>query len=159
MNKKTISIIFCILLCSILVVPILSAERIQHNQLIQHNQKTIQELSPMPEYDGTFLGGIGEISYENDEWVFDAHGYLAGVYKQGGRVNRLYGHIFDLEEEQIGAIRAIFFHKIIIGKIEDMQGNSAPIIGFLFYNDAYFAGRIMSLFGPAPHIWGEYTPN
>ncbi len=40
-----------------------------------------------------------------------------------------------------------------------MDGEKAPIVGFLFQNDQYFAGRIMSVFGPAPHIWGEYTPN
>ena len=41
-----------------------------------------------------------------------------------------------------------------------MEGKRAPIVGFFFQNDnQLFAGRIMSLFGPAPHIWGEFTPN
>jgi hypothetical protein len=40
-----------------------------------------------------------------------------------------------------------------------MNESKLPIVGFLFFNEQYFIGRIMSLFGPAPHIWGEYTPN
>ncbi|MFO7677333.1 MAG: hypothetical protein R6V50_02995 [Thermoplasmatota archaeon] len=159
MRKITISVIICVLLCSMMLLPSFSAEKIQPNQPIQHNERTIQTPSLIPEYDGTFIGGIGEIYQENGNWSYDTHGYLAGVYKQGRKVNRLFGHIFDLNEEQIGIIKAIFFHKIIIGQIEDMQENSAPIIGFLFYNDVHFVGRIMSFFGPAPHIWGEYTPN
>lgn len=159
MRKKTIWILLCILCCSLLLLPTFSAERIQQHSRIQHNQQIFQIPASLPEYDGTFIGGIGEISKDEEEWIFDAHGYLAGVYKTGRRVNRLYGHIFDLDEEQIGVIKALFVQRIIIGRIEDMQGNSAPIIGFLLYNDEHFVGRIMSFFGPAPHIWGEYTPN
>jgi len=113
----------------------------------------------MDDYDGTFLGALGLISKnENEEWVFDAHAYLAGVYKLGV-YNKLYGYIYNLDEEQIGYIGAYFGHKIILGWIKNMEDQKAPIIGFLFYNEDYFAGRIMSLFGPAPHIWGQYTPN
>ena len=50
-------------------------------------------------------------------------------------------------------------HDKSIGRIENMNGEKAPIIGFLFYNEDYFIGRIMSFFGPAPHLWGIYTPN
>jgi hypothetical protein len=115
-------------------------------------------LPPIPDYDGTFVGGMGHLYKEEGEWQFDYYAYLAGVYKLG-YYKKLYGYIYNLDEEQIGYIGAYFGQKIIIGFIEDMEDNRAPIIGFLFWNDSHFAGRIMSLFGPAPHIIGEYTPN
>jgi hypothetical protein len=35
-----------------------------------------------------------------------------------------------------------------------------PIIGFIFVNENnQFIGRIMSIIGPAPYIWGQFTPN
>jgi len=111
------------------------------------------------DYDGTFLGGLGVVSRENEEWEFDTHAYLVGVYKEGNKVNRLLANIYDLDENQIGSIAAFFGHRIIIGFIQDMGEKRAPIIGFLFSNDEYFAGRIMSVFGPAPHIFGKFTPN
>jgi hypothetical protein len=41
-----------------------------------------------------------------------------------------------------------------------LEGNRAPIVGFFFTNeDNYFMGRIISIFGPAPHIWGEFIDN
>jgi hypothetical protein len=110
---------------------------------------------PTSDYDGTFVGGIGRIYKENGNWTYDTNAYLAGVYKG----SRLYGNIYNLEEEQIGSIGAYFGQKLILGYIEGMDGNKAPIIGFLFWNNENFAGRIMSLFGPAPHIFGQYTPN
>lgn len=113
---------------------------------------------PIDDYDGTFIGGIGRLYKQNGEWQFDYHAYLAGVY-QLGVYKKLYGYIYNLEEEQIGSIGAYFGHKLIIGYIENMQGQRAPIVGFLLWNDTNFAGRIMSVFGPAPHIIGEYIPN
>ena len=126
---------------------------------VQSEQITTLQTSPIEDYDGTFAGGIGRIFKENEEWSFDTRGYLAGVYKEGVRFNRLYGYLYNLEEEQVGYIGAYFGHKIVIGYVKDMEENKAPIIAFLLYNDVNFAGRIMSFFGPAPHIWGEYTPN
>ncbi len=107
------------------------------------------------EYDGTFVGGMGRLYKEDGEWKNETYSYLAGVFKG----KRLYGNIYNLDEEQIGSIGAYFGNRIIIGFIENMDGQRAPIIGFLFVNNEYFAGRIMSLFGPAPHIYGRYTPN
>jgi len=121
-------------------------------------QKPSLLFPPMEDYDGTFVGGIGRLYKQNGEWQFDYAAYMAGVYKLGA-YKKLYGYIYNLEEVQIGSIGAYFGHKIIIGYIENMQGQRAPIIGFLFWNDTNFAGRIMSMFGPAPHIIGEYTPN
>lgn len=122
--------------------------------------KQITSIQPLPtgDYDGTFVGGIGRIYKQNDSWTYDTYAYLAGVYK-GGSKSKLYGNIYNLEQEQIGSIGAFFGYKLIIGWIKDMNGHKAPIIGFLLWNDENFAGRIMSTFGPAPHIYGEYTPN
>ena len=159
--KKTLIIIgMCVMLLSMPVLTAFPAAIAnQGNISNQSDEKIISQTPCVGDYDGTFVGGIGRISKENGEWSFDAHGYLAGVYKKGMRFNKLHGKIYDLNEEQIGYIEAYFGHKIILGHIKDMQGHEAPIIGFLFYNDENFAGRIMSFFGPAPHVWGEYTPN
>jgi len=102
-----------------------------------------------------FAEGIGRIYKENETWTYDTYAYLAGVYKG----KKLYGNIYNLEEEQIGTIGAYFGYKLIVRYIQGMDGKKAPIVGFLFYNDEYFAGRIMSTFGPALHIFGKYTPN
>ena len=145
-------------ICAVLIsMPALAAATVPTRTQSVSEQKDIQTLLPLPtaEYDGSFAGGIGRIYKENEEWTYDTHAYLAGVYKG----NRLFGNIYNLEEEQIGSIGAYFGHKLILGYIENMEGKRAPIVGFLFWNDEYFAGRIMSLFGPAPHIFGQYTPN
>ena len=157
MKKLLIIIAICAIFISMPVLTALPATVSETS--VQPEHKTTLQTPPVEDYDGTFVGGVGRIFKENEEWSFDTQGYLAGVYKQGIRFNKLYGYIYNLEEEQVGYIGAYFGHKIIIGYVKDMQGHKAPIIGFLLYNDVNFAGRIMSLFGPAPHIWGEYTPN
>jgi hypothetical protein len=121
-------------------------------------KKTSLLFPPIEDYDGTFVGGLGRLYKQNGEWQFDYYAYLAGVYKNGA-YKKLYGYIYNLDEEQIGIIGGYFGHKIIIGYIENMNSQRAPIIGFLFWNNENFAGRIMSTFGPAPHIIGQYTPN
>ena len=114
----------------------------------------------LEDYDGTFVGAFGRIyKDENGTWVNQAYGYLYGIYKQGN-FKIVYGNITNLEQEQIGTIAFISKNHILLGRIKNMDGAKAPIIGFLFQNDQnHFVGRIMSFFGPAPHIWGEYTPN
>ena len=68
--------------------------------------------------------------------------------------------IFILEEEQIGTILMIKFGIFLIGRITDMEEHKAPIVGFIIdFDEDKFIGRLMSLFGPAPHMWGQYTPN
>jgi hypothetical protein len=115
--------------------------------------------APAEDYDGTFIGGIGEIyKDESGEWAYDVHAYLAGVYR-GGKYKLVLGHIYNLDEEQIGSIGFVSGNHILVGKVRDMNEEEAPIVGFLFYQDNLFIGRIMSFFGPAPHIFGEYTPN
>jgi hypothetical protein len=113
---------------------------------------------PLPGYDGTFVGGLGQLNKVNGEWQFDAYAYLAGSYKLGV-FKRLTGVILNLDEEQTGYMWAYFGNRIIIGFLQDMENNRAPIIGFLLWNNEEFAGRIMTMFGPATHIIGQYTPN
>jgi len=146
--KKTL---FVIGLCAVLLsMPTLLA--------LPTPQKTSLLFPPIEDYDGTFVGGLGRLFKQNGEWQFTYQAYLAGVYKNGA-YKKIYGYIYNLNEEQIGYISANFGHKIIYGYVKNMQGHRSPIIGFLMWNNEDFAGRIMSTFGPAPHIIGIYTPN
>jgi len=146
--KKTL---FVIGLCAVLLsMPTLLA--------LPTPQKTSLLFPPIEDYDGTFVGGLGRLFKQNGDWQFTYHAYLAGVYKNGA-YKKIYGYIYNLDEQQIGYIGAHFGHKIIFGYVENMQGHRSPIIGFLFWNNENFAGRIMSMIGPAPHIIGQYTPN
>ena len=113
---------------------------------------------PLPDDDGTFVGGLGRLYYQNGDWQFDAYAYLAGSYKLGV-FTRLAAIILNTDEEQIGYMLAFFGNRIIIGFLQDMESHRVPMIGFLMWNDGEFAGRIMTMFGPASHIIGQYTPN
>jgi hypothetical protein len=128
---------------------------------IKTANKSQQKILPtLEEYDGTFIGGFGRIYKENEEWQFEYNGYLGGVYKNYNRFKVIYGNIYNLDKQQIGTIGVYNFKSVIYGRIKNMEGQGAPIVGFLFINeDLKFAGRLMSFFGPAPHIWGEFTPN
>jgi hypothetical protein len=154
--KKTLVIIG---ICAVLLsMPTLSAlEFTEAPTNIPLPQKKLVT-PPIDDYDGTFVGGLGRLYRAGGEWQFNLHAYLAGVYKLGA-YKKLYGYIYNLDEEQIGYIGAYFGQKLILGYIEGMQNHRAPIVGFLFWDDQHFAGRIMSFIGPAPHIIGEYTPN
>jgi hypothetical protein len=121
-------------------------------------QKTSLLFPQIKDNDGTFVGGLGRLYRQSGEWQFDYHSYLAGVYKNGV-YKKLYGYIYDLNEQQIGYIGGYFGHKIIYGYVEDMQSHRLPMIGFLFWNNENFAGRIMSMIGSGPNIIGQYTPN
>jgi len=150
-------ILFLFGIVSILILmPVISSIplNVSNKEISQIN--TIED----EDYDGTFIGGLGHVYKENNEWTYDTSAYIAGVYKNGARANRMYANIYNLEEEQIGNIAAYYGHRLIFGFIRDMQGTKAPIIGFIFINEEdLFAGRIMSVVGPAPHIYGKFTPN
>ncbi len=154
MKKLLIILGLCAVLVSMPALAAMPTTTFAKTVNVPQQIKTSETL-PTGDYDGTFAGGIGRIYKENETWTYDTHAYLAGVYKG----NRLYGNIYNLEEEQIGTIGAYFGYKLIVGYIKNMDGKKAPIVGFLLWNDENFAGRIMSLFGPAPHIFGKYTPN
>jgi len=157
MKKIIIIIGLCAVLISmpaITAIPTMEASK----TFVTTEKGTTLQTPTLDDYDGTFIGGLGRLYKEDGEWQFNHYSYLAGVYKLG-RFNKLYGYIYNLEEEQIGEIGAYFGHKLILGFIGDLDGNRLPMIGFLIYNDVNFAGRIMSLVGPAPHIIGEYIPN
>jgi len=122
---------------------------------------TEQKTLATPDYDGTWVGGFGQVSKEGEEWQFEYAGYIAGAYKNRNRVTILGGSILDLDQEPTGnTIVLIKFKSIVIGKIKNEEGNGLPVIGFLITTDEdLFIGRLMSLIGPAPHIWGQFTPN
>jgi hypothetical protein len=143
------------LICTILFfMPTFSALPIKTVSISK--QKTL----PLLDYDGTFKGGYGIIYIENDKWQFEYNGYFGGVYKDTNKYKILAGNIYDLNQEQTGTIVMYNFKSFVVGKIKNMDGKGASIIGFLIINeDMKFAGRIMSFFGPAPHIWGEFIPN
>ncbi len=110
--------------------------------------------------DGTFVGGFGLINKENDELQFKYSGYIGGIYKDTNKYKIIAGKIYDLNKEQTGTIIIYNFKSFIVGKLKNMDGKSVSIVGLLIINkDMKFVGRIMSFFGPAPHIWGTFTPN
>jgi len=153
MKRKIILLGLCAILLS---MPAMSAFSVNN---ISEKEKITQ--SPiLPDYDGTWIGGLGVVTKNGEEWEFEAHGYLGGVYQNKNRCTILAGNTYNLDEEQTGSIMLIKFRAIVIGRISDLDGNKAPVIGFLMTNeDNLFIGRLMSIFGPAPHIWGQFTPN
>jgi hypothetical protein len=153
--KKTLIIIG---LCAILIsMPAFSAYPTK-NISISNEGKSLKTPT-VPEYDGTFAGGLGRVWKEGEEWQYEAYSYIAGVYKEGA-YKILYGNIYNLEEEQIGTILMIKFRIFLIGRITNMEEQKAPIVGFIIdVEEDNFIGRLMSLFGPAPHMWGQYIPN
>jgi len=144
------------IICAVLfLLPACGALPIKTTRNIEEKTSAL----PLEDYDGTWVGGFGRMYKEGDEWQFEYHGYLAGVYKNKNRFRILAGNVYNIDQEQIGTIAMYNFKSIIYGRIKNMQGQSAPIVGFLITNENNkFAGRLMSLFGPAPHIWGEFTP-
>ena len=154
--------IFLIGICAIIIMmPALGALTLQENDYKKNYVKKdiISELSKpsVDEYDGTILGGMGLIYKEDEEWDYDIYSYLVGVYKNKGNHKTIYCNIYNLDKEKTGTLRANCGRSIIIGSIKNLEEDNAPIIGFLFERGEKFAGRIMSLFGPAPHIWGKYS--
>jgi len=117
--------------------------------------ESVQYVAPIPRWDGEFIGAYGRVITTEEGRDFEAHGYIVGVYK-GARRGRFYGNVYNLEEEQIGTIGAYFGKYILVGHVENLEGRKAPIVGFLLRNETMFFGRIMSLFGPAPHIIGYH---
>ena len=144
-------------ICAILIImPILSAAPIntKNNFQLETINKPLDE-----EYDGTFVGGLGQIYKENGEWQYEIYSYIAGGYKDNN-YKILFGNFYNLDEEQIGTIVMIKAKFFLIGRISNLEGKKLPIVGFIFENDDdQFIGRLMSIIGPAPYMWGKYTPN
>lgn len=115
--------------------------------------------SPLKMSDGTFAGGLGRGHWGNGKFNVDVvYAYMSGVYTSGAFI-RISGDITK-DYNKIGEINAIIGYKIIYGYIKNAQGLRGPIVGFLIRNQQnQFVGRIMSVFGPAPHMWGYFVPN
>ena len=157
--KKTL---FLIGICAVLIsMPAISAMSITSTQILKDNNLEKARALPLPidaDYDGTFVGALGNIWKENGEWQHEAQAYIAGVYRDR-YYKILHGNIYNLDDEQIGIITMISSRIFLIGRIENMEGEKAPIVGFLIdVEEDYFVGRLMSFFGPTPHMWGQYTP-
>jgi hypothetical protein len=153
--KKTI---FIISLCAVLIsMPAFSAFSAKNIHI--PNQVKSLKTPTITEYDGTFAGGLGRLWKEGEEWQYEVYSYIVGVYKEDV-YKILYGNIYNLEEEQIGTILMINFRFFLIGRITNMEEQKAPIVGFIIdVDEDNFIGRLMSIFGPAPHMWGQYIPN
>ena len=96
--KKILSLIGISVI--LILTPILSAAPIKTNE---SHILTKTSTSKVDDYDGTFTGGLGRVYKENDEWQYEVHSYIAGVYKDKS-YKILYGHIYNLEKEQINFI-------------------------------------------------------
>jgi len=116
--------------------------------------------SPALVSDGTFAGGMGRGHWGNGGFNVDrVYAYLNGVYSSGVYI-KISAEITNIDNEKIGQISAIISSKIIIGHTQNNLGLRAPIIGFLIRNqNNQFVGRIMSVYGAAPHMWGYFIPN
>ena len=135
-------------ICSLLILmPVLSSTPLK------------TPMQSTPNYDGTFVGALGRVWKEGEEWQTEASAYIAGVYRDR-YYKIMYGNIYDLDEEQVGTIKMISTKSFLVGRIANMDGQTIPIVGFIIdFQEDKFIGRLMSFFGPAPHMWGQYKPN
>ena len=146
------------ILTILFTMPVMSSIQIMEKPKILEETENKLLTPPLPGDDGTFVGSLGRLYLKNGNWEFDAYAYIKGSYKLGA-FTRLAGAITDAAYQQTGYMLAFFGSRIIIGFLQDMDSNRAPMIGFLMWNDGEFAGRIMTMFGPATHIIGQYSPN
>ena len=157
--KKTIILIG---ICAVLIsMPAMSAIQVTSTKTLKNIDISSKDLPLpiVPDYDGIFVGALGQVWKEGEEWQYEANSYIAGVYRDR-YYKILYGNIYNLDEEQIGTITIISTKSFLIGRITDMEGHKAPIVGFIIdFNEDKFIGRLMSFFGPTPHMWGQYIPN
>ncbi len=149
MKKTLFSIIVCAVLLS---MPTLLA--------FQPTNRPSLLFSPQKMSDGTFAGGLGTGHWGNGFHIDNVYAYMNGVYTSGAFI-RILGEITDPDDKNIGEIRAFILSKIFFGYTRNIQGQMAPIFGFLVeHRNSEFSGRIIfSTFKPAPHFWGYMIPN
>jgi len=108
---------------------------------------------------GTFTGEIGFL--RSREW--NKVGEISGTYTQR---NRFLGFNGDWEittgdlTGTTGTMQGGFGRNILLGRITiSDSGRQAPIIGFIRFNQdtGEFAGRFMSIVGPALYFKGTFT--
>jgi len=130
-----------ILACLLSMPAVIAMQTVEKTSSIPSPEKTLTPPS-VPDYDGTFLGGLGEIyKDENDEWQFDTQAYIAGVYKSGRRL-RVFSNIYNLDEEKIGKLfqGASAFHspRMICSSEKDFygkQGGNGLVPSLLYHLD------------------------
>ncbi len=157
--KKTIILIG---ICAVLIsMSAMSAIQVTSTKTLKNIDISSKDLPLpiVPDYDGTFVGALGRVWQEEGEWQYEVYSYIAGVYRDR-YYKILYGNIYNLDEEQIGTIRIISTKSFLVGRIGNMDGKTAPVVGFIIdFDEDKFIGRLMSFFGPTPHMWGQYIPN
>jgi len=145
-----------------LLVIIFSAVLLSMPTLIafQTNNSPSLFFPPFKMSDGTFAGGLGSGHWGNGFHIDNVFAYMNGVYMSGAFI-RLVGEINNPDDDKIGDIRAFIFSKIFFGYTRDLQGQMAPIFGFLVERRSdEFSGRIIfSTYKSAPHFWGFMIPN
>jgi len=141
--KKLLSIFLIFLLTATITVSATT------NSIIEEKQSTA----------GTFIGEIGFLRAR--EW--NKVGDISGTYSQR---NRFLGFNGGWEittgdyTGTTGTMQGGFGRNILLGRITiSDSGRQAPIIGFIRFNQdtGEFAGRFMSIVGPALYIKGTFT--
>jgi len=153
--------IFIVIIAALLLMPAISAIP---TATTKSTKKVDEEKTPKfsPEgadVDGYFVGGLGRVYKDGEEWITEPSAYIYGAYRDRS-YKILIGNITNLDEEVVGHILMISNRFFLIGRITNLEGKKAPIVGFIIdFQEDKFIGRLMSLFGPAPHMWGQYYPN
>ena len=163
MKKILVALMICILFTS---MSITTAANISVKKSPNDKEQVIPRIAvpiikdlkyekPVGDWDGEFVGAYGRVITTDQGRDFEKYGYIAGVYSGDNR-GKIFGNIYNLDKEKIGSFGAYFGDMYLIGKVKNMEGKHVPIVGFLLHNETMFFGRVMSLFGPAPHIIGRY---
>ena len=109
---------------------------------------------------GTFTGEIGYFR-SSREW--NKAGDISGTYSQRNRYYSFNGNWEITTGDYTGTTGTIqggFGRNILLGRITlGDSGRQAPIIGFIRFNQdtGEFAGRFMSIVGPALYFKGTFT--
>jgi len=109
------------------------------------------------EWDGTFSGNTGY--YDGEDWVEVAA--IQGNFKEAE--NRPIGFFQGTVAgpNNTGNIAGFYGRHLVLGRVSNDEGGKLPIIGFIGFNTTsqQFAGRWMSLIGPALYFGGNYVYN
>ena len=140
--KKILILAVCLILASIPAITAATAPRTQTQPI----------LAPT----GSFAGTIG---YKNSGGNWTAVGTINGTYTLRTHGGRFTGNwsITLQNTSASGTMRGAFLKPFFIGRAAITDGRHAPIVGFLFSRNDTFAGRFMSVAGPALYFKGTFT--
>ena len=163
MKGSLVVLMICVLFASMSVTTAINTSigktlNSKTQTLINESVSILEDIrykKPVGDWDGEFVGAYGRVITTDQGRDFEKYGYIAGVYNGDNR-GKIFGNLYNLDKEKIGSFGAYFGDMYLIGKVKNMEGKHVPIVGFLLHNETMFFGRVMSLFGPAPHIIGRY---